>query len=149
MKRTALLMLMMTLMVALSAGVAVALNEVDCPNRPDGKCIGTTGNDLMIGNKNANEMAGRIGNDDIYGRQGPDTLQGGPGADYLDGGLGNDRLAGGQDGDPDEFYCATGTDRATIQLCDQVETNEAGLVEVTLTTVEAALEAITTCEQKI
>ena len=101
----------------------------------------------MIGNKNANEMVGRIGNDDIYGRQGPDTLQGGPGADYLDGGVGNDRLAGGQDEDPDEFYCDTGTDRATIQPGDLVQTKEGGLVSVTALSVESDLEAITTCEQ--
>jgi hypothetical protein len=165
MKRATLLAVLMALTVALSAGVALALNDIDCPNRSGNRCLGTNGNDLMTGTKNADEISGRLGNDTIrgqqsgdrlggdigkdtlYGKVGGDNIKGGPGADYLDGGAGNDRLAGGADGDPDEFYCDKGTDTAVIEVGDLVQSKAGGLVPVLASTVEADLEAVTTCER--
>ncbi len=148
MKRVTLLTLLVALMVALSAGVAVAaLNEVDCPNRPDNTCVGTVDNDLMLGTRKDDVMRGKLGNDDIIGKKGEDTIAGGTGTDLLHGGGANDRLVGSQDGDPDEFYCDSGTDSATVELGDLIQTKEDGLVKVTVLSVESDLELITTCER--
>jgi hypothetical protein len=51
---------------------------------------GTSGNDMLTGNGNANILIGGLGND---------TLNGGAGNDRLTGGLGNDTLVGGLDND--------------------------------------------------
>jgi hypothetical protein len=166
MKRATLLAVLMALTVALSAGVALALNDIDCPNRSGNQCLGTNGNDLMTGTRNADDIGGRlgndtirgqqsgdrlggdIGNDTVYGKVGGDNIQGGSGADYLDGGEGNDRLAGGADGDPDEFYCDKGFDTAVVELGDFIQSKPPGdLVKVVLHSSEAVLQKVTTCER--
>jgi hypothetical protein len=63
---------------------------------------GTSGNDLLLGDFNANRLAGGAGNDTIHGLGGADILRGGGGDDVLsitkldfimiDGGTGNDTL---------------------------------------------------------
>src|SRR5262249_42885996 len=52
--------------------------------------IGTSGNDAIIGNDQANKLEGRNGNDVIDGGLGNDTLDGGFGNDTLDGNDGID-----------------------------------------------------------
>jgi len=64
---------------------------------------GTTGNDLLIGDFNANRLAGGMGNDTIHSLGGADIIRGGSGDDVLsiskldfiliDGGTDNDTLA--------------------------------------------------------
>lgn len=165
MKRLLIALTVMGTALVLASGVALALNTIDCPNRPDGSCVGTDRADSMNGRAVADEMHGHpggdtlrgqsgpdrlfgdIGNDTIYGQRGNDFLGGGPGADYLDGRSGNDTLNGGRDGDPDEFYCGPGTDSATVEIGDLVQTQNGDLVPVVAGTIEADLEAITTCEQ--
>jgi len=81
--------------------------------------IGTTGDDTMIGNNDANRfwggplpgcacgefsdgddvLRGGGGPDQVNGGTGADTLRGGSGADILRGGPGNDRLFGEQGSD--------------------------------------------------
>ncbi len=52
--------------------------------------VGTDGNDVLIGNAEANHLVGGSGDDRIEGRAGDDTLEGGLGNDTMDGGAGND-----------------------------------------------------------
>lgn len=56
--------------------------------------IGTSADDVLIGNANANRIAGRGGNDALCGLDGGDTLIGGAGDDSIDGGAGNDTIKG-------------------------------------------------------
>lgn len=56
---------------------------------------GTDGDDLLIGDGDANMLAGGSGNDAVLGGAGDDTLTGEAGDDTLVGGLGDDRLEGG------------------------------------------------------
>ena len=92
------------------------------------------------------DLHGGIDDDRLFGQAGNDTLGGDEGADLLSGKGGNDTLNGGRDGDPDEFYCGSGTDTATVEVGDLVQTQAGGLTPVLASTVEADLEAITTCE---
>ena len=55
---------------------------------------GTTGADMLRGNKGANALFGGDGNDDLGGGEGDDLLEGGAGFDILGGGAGNDRMVG-------------------------------------------------------
>jgi serralysin len=66
---------------------------------------GTAGDDVIIGDANANLLIGGAGHDTINARAGSDTLHGGQGNDNLDGAAGNDTCAGGP-----------GTD--TTQMCE-------------------------------
>jgi len=163
-KRTLVALAVMASALLLASGVALAAT-IDCPNRPDGSCIGTDGSDNMRGTPRADEMRGHFGHDtlrgfrgddDLFGGIGDDTLfagkradklSGGPGVDKLYGRAGNDRLGGGQDGDPDEFYCGPGTDHAIIEVGDLVATQAGDLVPVLTDTSENDLEAVTTCER--
>ncbi|ABW25259.1 calcium-binding protein [Acaryochloris marina] len=60
---------------------------------------GSTFNDRLAGDRNANILDGGDGNDRLTGRRGADTLLGGNGDDNLIGGRGADRLVGGADKD--------------------------------------------------
>lgn len=57
--------------------------------------VGNAGNDLLIGGK---------GNDNLSGDDGNDRLEGGDGDDFMSGGLGNDR-----------YFCGKGKDTVVIQ----------------------------------
>ena len=70
--------------------------------------FGTTFNDYLYGDENANEIFGYKGNDLIQGRGGNDTLDGGEGDDKIDGGTGNDFIDGGDDND--QIYGSYGLD---------------------------------------
>jgi len=72
--------------------------------------IGSSQNDLLAGDNNANELIGGGGDDELLGLNGNDTL---------DGGAGNDTLNGGYPFNPngfgdDRFVFATGYDQDTI-----------------------------------
>jgi Ca2+-binding RTX toxin-like protein len=83
---------------------------------------GGDGDDMIIGNGDANilrsergedELRGRGGDDTLDGDDGPDQLFGGNGDDTLDGGRGNDHLNGGDgndslDGGPHNDECTRG-----------------------------------------
>ena len=51
---------------------------------------GSSGNDFITGDGQANDLAGRAGDDFLYGRDGNDHLDGGNGTDAMDGGDGDD-----------------------------------------------------------
>ena len=58
-----------------------------------------SGNDLLIGDGQANQLSGLGGADKLTGLAGDDTLNGGLGNDTLDGGAGVDNLAGNEGND--------------------------------------------------
>ena len=108
MKRATLLTMMVALVLALTAGVAVA------------KTIkGTNGSDTLRGTNAADTITGRGGADEIYGRGGADTLKGNDAADRVYGMDGNDTLIGGFGNDPalrggagnDDITGSLGSDR--------------------------------------
>lgn len=61
--------------------------------------LATEGNDLLVGDANANLIDGLGGDDQILGMAGNDTLRGSAGNDTLSGGEGDDVLEGGADDD--------------------------------------------------
>lgn len=70
---------------------------------------GSTFDDVLLGNAEANEISGGDGADKLRGEAGDDLLLGGAGTDYLHAGDGNDLLDGGA-GD-DIIYARYGDDR--------------------------------------
>jgi len=62
--------------------------------------LGTTSDDLLVDDLNANSsFLGYGGDDTVFGLDGQDTIYGNQGNDSLDGGTGNDTIFGGQDSD--------------------------------------------------
>ncbi len=157
MRRLMLLLAVMGTAVMLAGGVALAAT-IDCPNRDGGRCVGTAGDDIMLGRAVADDMAGRTGNDTMTGRGGPDVMVGDIGADNVNGGPGKDRLEGGTgedilngrdgndrifaaaDRDSDSVTCGPGEDIARVSTIDVIEDREVG------STPESLLESGTTCE---
>lgn len=62
---------------------------------PGVKCVGTNGDDIIIGTDGDDEIDGGNGNDRIFGNGGNDKINGGNGDDRLIGGDGDDELRGG------------------------------------------------------
>ena len=88
MRRVSLLLAAAALLLALSAGVALAQNF-----------IGTSGPDVLVGTNTADFIDGKGGDDDLYGEDGRDTILGRGGNDLILGGRGPDRLTGGYGND--------------------------------------------------
>lgn len=79
--------------------------------------IAGSGNDILVGNQDDNQLKGGGGQDDLDGNQGDDDLLGMAGQDTLSGGNGEDTLTGGGTGDilnggrqNDELYGNLGRD---------------------------------------
>ena len=83
MRRTAMVSMAMTLMVALFASVAVAAS-----------LKGTDGRDVIEGTDRAEEISGLGGGDTLNGRGGRDAVRGGDGVDEVSGGEGADEAYG-------------------------------------------------------
>ena len=62
-------------------------------------CDGTSGDDVIIGNKLNNIIRGLNGSDTLIGLEGNDNISGGERYDVLIGQEGNDRLLGGDGSD--------------------------------------------------
>ncbi len=103
MRRTVLLLTVMTACLVIASGVALAVTK-----------IGTDGPDRLRGTNGADTLIGKDGNDILLALAGNDTLRGGDGKDILYGGSlaepsggnktmgggdGNDALLGGLDSD--------------------------------------------------
>ena len=73
--------------------------------------FGTSGNDVYLGDVNANDFSAGDGDDIFLGGIGNDTLNGNDGADTLDGGTGDDTLYGGLGNDTYTFGVGAGVDR--------------------------------------
>ena len=83
--------------------------------------FGGSGNDVLIGNNNANQLYGGAGNDIMFGNGGADYLSGGDGNDSMWGHDGNDILHGGNGNDSmvggngnDTFYARDGWGLDTV-----------------------------------
>jgi VCBS repeat-containing protein len=87
---------------------------------------GSTFNDSLTGDGNANMLAGGLGNDTLIGGNGNDTLIGGAGDDSLDGGANTDTA---------DYGAATAA--VTVDLTTRVATGGAG--SDTLTSIENAI----------
>lgn len=61
--------------------------------------LGSTFNDILLGDGGSNVLKGNLGDDVLGGRSGNDTLHGGLGEDLIFGESGNDTLNGGGDND--------------------------------------------------
>ena len=97
MRRASVFLVAVALLLALSAGVALAKNF-----------IGTSGPNVIVGTNRADFIDGKGGNDQLFGRDGRDTILGRDGNDLIEGGRGPDRLTGGY-GD-DTIYGGGGND---------------------------------------
>lgn len=115
-KRTLLVCLAVTIVLALTAGVALAVTK-QC----DARCAGTEGNDTLLGTRGGNDMAGLGGNDvlkgfesfdQLIGEDGNDELFGGKGGDILYPGPGGDMVRGGEGSDIYHFEADFGRDVA-------------------------------------
>lgn len=94
MRRTAILAGAMAMLIFLVGGVALAKN-ISCPNRDNGLCLGTNGDDTLTGTNRADTIKARGGFDTVNARGGKDRVSGGDRGDLLEGGTGNDTLNGG------------------------------------------------------
>jgi Tol biopolymer transport system component len=74
---------------------------------------GTSGNDILSGDGNANSISGGDGKDLLFGNGGNDTLSGGSGNDLLVGGAGDDLMTGGPGADTFVFAAGSGKDTVT------------------------------------
>lgn len=122
-KRTLLVCLVVTVVLALTAGVALAVTK-QCSDEFSYVCRGTQGDDTLLGtNSGADDIEGLGGGDRLEGRGGVDSLFGGGGDDTLLGGYGsdglrpmsgNDALFGGPGPSGDTYAFDRGWDRDTI-----------------------------------
>jgi Ca2+-binding RTX toxin-like protein len=115
MRRTALLLASMTLVLIVAGGVALAASFISCPGGGL-ECSGTPLDDRIKGTDSGERILGFGGNDTIDGKGGIDTVVGDTdldtsvvGNDNLDGGEGSDHIFGfgGSDtlvGGPGEDY---------------------------------------------
>ncbi|MEO1191158.1 MAG: cellulose binding domain-containing protein [Pseudomonadota bacterium] len=79
---------------------------------------GTDGDDVLMGNAQANVIEGLDGDDSLYGMGGDDTLSGGSGTDLLAGGGDADRLNGGSQAD--RLYGGLADDMLSGQAGDDI-----------------------------
>lgn len=107
MKRATLLTMLVALLVALTAGVALA-KVFDGTNARD-VIYGTNKNDFIKAHGGNDTVYGRKGNDDIRGGSGNDVLKGSPGNDLINGEEGQDKIFGNRGAD--RMFGAKGNDR--------------------------------------
>lgn len=74
---------------AVAAAAAAALPTL-VEQEPPPLAIGTSGDDVLIGGLDGDNLDGLEGDDELQGLAGDDILNGGVGADFLAGGLGDD-----------------------------------------------------------
>jgi Ca2+-binding RTX toxin-like protein len=115
MKRVAAIVGLGALMLALAAGVALAVLDVgnNNPNTLTGTNGDNKGQDTLFGLGAGDRLVGRSAADQLSGGTGPDRLEGNEGNDTLVGGEGEDRIFTGKgfdfvfaaDGDRDVVNC--------------------------------------------
>jgi hypothetical protein len=102
MRKIILVLATMGLAVLLAAGVALALDTVECTAATS--CQGTGDDDVLIGTTSPDVIIPYGGDDTVYAGDdddevrhsfGNDLIKGGPGKDTLRGGFGNDTIYGG------------------------------------------------------
>lgn len=112
MKRMILMAVMGALMLALTAGMALAVVKNGGPG--DDTLRGTSARDHLDGKKGDDKVYGRGGSDGLYGHFGDDYIQGGAGDDHLDGSsfriVEGDIIVGIEDQGSDSMHGGTGDD---------------------------------------
>ena len=97
--------------------------------------IGSTHDDLLIGDGAANSFAAGDGQDwlitnggadSLLGGEGHDSLWGGAGDDVIEGGLGDDTLFGAAGSDTASYATATGAVRVDLTILEDQNTGAAG-----------------------
>ncbi len=116
-RRAATMLTMTALILALSAGTALAatLFGTDLTNNLGG----TDRNDVLFARKGDDVVFGRSGNDLLYGGAGADAVYGDSGRDVLLGGPGDDHLYA-DDGRRDVISCGPGRDTIFADPSDRV-----------------------------
>ncbi|MEJ7841877.1 MAG: calcium-binding protein [Rubrobacter sp.] len=168
MRRLTLLTVLVGIVLAVSAGVAVAKN-INGDNGPDNlrgtsgpdringrggadtinalggadELLGGSGNDKVFGGKGADTATGGSGDDTVSGGEGGDTLTGGIGNDEIEGRDGDDTLLAAGDGERDEVKCGDGIDVAEVDLNDVVDDQLVSSV----TTLPGDVISILSCER--
>lgn len=92
------------------------------------------GNDVLVGDANANALSGGAGNDTIAGGAGTDVIAGGAGTDLMRGGAG--------DGAGDIFIFYAHTDSAVGAGKDIIENFVSGVDRIDLADIDANLAAV-------
>jgi hypothetical protein len=109
-RRVGLLLVMMTVALILSSGVALA-----------GYFVGTRGDDKLKGTSKSDEMYGLRGDDRLEGRGNNDEIYGGAGRDRIFGDEGDDYINSADKNRVDNVDCGGGTnDRAVVDDEDNV-----------------------------
>jgi Ca2+-binding RTX toxin-like protein len=81
-------------------GFAASLKSILLAKAGTANLYGGVGDDLLVGDDQANSLAGFAGNDVLSGGAGADILSGWDGDDVLEGGAGADTLSGSSHSDP-------------------------------------------------
>ena len=117
MRRAATMLAVTTLIMALSAGTALAatLFGTDLPNNLGG----TDRSDVLLGRGGDDVVFGRGGSDVLYGGAGADAVYGDAGSDVLFGGPGGDHLYA-DDGRSDIVSCGPGRDTVFADTSDLI-----------------------------
>ncbi|MDQ3912515.1 MAG: hypothetical protein M3305_12255 [Actinomycetota bacterium] len=143
MKRVAMAVALGALMLALAAGMALAVIRFgdDRPNTLTGTTGDNKGQDTLFGLGAGDQLTGKSAADQLAGGNGPDRLEGNDGNDTLDGGAGQDEIFTGNgfdfvyaaDGDRDLINCngqggyriVYDTNLDDIEKCPGANTNSA------------------------
>ena len=148
MKRTVLLLAVVTTALLVAAGTALAAT-LACNG---GKCVGGNGPDTMIGSPVRDEIYSLKGGDLVRGNGGNDLLNGDGGEDRLLGGRGDDTVNGsdGSDvvaGNPGNDRLNGGTSSDRIEAADGMrDTISCGNGPRDLVVFDAGLDRFTGCE---
>lgn len=114
MRKIAILLAAMGLMLAITAGTALAVTKIGTngPNR----LVGTAQNDTLRGLGGNDVLIGKGDNDRLFGGAGRDRLIGGADSDLLVGGPGNDFINARDPGRPegDRINCGEGFDTVLV-----------------------------------
>ena len=94
--------------------------EVYDTTEGDDEILGGNGDDVLVGDRDADWLLGGDGMDLLIGGAGHDRLNGGPGDDVLWGGLGHDHLHGGDGADVFEFSLPVGWEGTVPTFGDDV-----------------------------
>jgi hemolysin type calcium-binding protein len=117
MRRGTLLFSTVTLLLALSAGMALAATffGTDASDNLNG----TKGSDVIFGGGDGDIVLGKGGDDVLHGGAGGDGVSGDAGRDVVYGGFSGDQLYA-DDGIRDVLYCGGGTDTVFVDPIDHL-----------------------------
>jgi hypothetical protein len=117
MRRTILLMVIMSLTLVSASGVALAAKQIDCSDDPAPLCVGTPNSDEIEGTDTTrDDIRAQAGSDLVKARAGNDVVNSGWGSDLVYGQRGADLLRAGQC-DNDRMVGGPGDD--TINVSDE------------------------------